>query len=81
MKHYPPQPFTLPQCIGMHQEAAQPAMTNTLHMQIYADCTLDFSTKKKVSRKFKSQCIWYVYCLAHTVNHQCFNILHFLFKP
>lgn len=48
MKHYPPQPFNLLQCINMHQEAAQPEMTNTLHTQIYADIKLSFTTKKKV---------------------------------
>jgi len=48
MRDYPPQPFTLPECINMHQEAAQPEMTNILHAQIYADCILNFSTRKKV---------------------------------
>ncbi|KAH3861376.1 50S ribosomal protein L1-like isoform X2 [Dreissena polymorpha] len=44
---YPPQPFTLEECFTMHKEAAQPAMTNTLHAQVYADILLDMSTLKK----------------------------------
>ena len=49
MDDYPPQPFTLAECFTMHQEAAQPAMSNTPEAQIYADITLDLTTKKKVA--------------------------------
>ncbi|XP_052786883.1 39S ribosomal protein L1, mitochondrial-like isoform X2 [Mya arenaria] len=44
---YPPQAFSLAECFNMHQEAAQPTMANTPDTQIYADVTLDLTTKKK----------------------------------
>lgn len=48
MEDYPPQKYTFEQCVEMHKEAAQPAMANTLHMQVYADIELNFNTTKKV---------------------------------
>lgn len=48
MEDYPPQKYTFEQCVEMHKEAAQPAMANTLHVQVYADIELNFNTTKKV---------------------------------
>ncbi|KAL4239372.1 mitochondrial 54S ribosomal protein mrpl1 [Mactra antiquata] len=39
--------FSFNECLKMHKEAAQPAMTNTLDALIYADIQLDFTTAKK----------------------------------
>lgn len=67
MEDYPPQKHIFQECVEMHKEAAQPAMTNTLHSQIYADMRLNMSTTKKT--KFMKN-IRGLLEFPHTFQHQ-----------